>query len=64
MSANPIIFFIFYILIVVAVLGYGLVFRKIIFKSSSLFNLGFDGLVGIFILTIYSYISHFFTHIT
>ena len=60
MSANPIIFFIFYILIVVAVLGYGLVFRKIIFKSSSLFNLGFDGLVGIFILTIYSYISHFF----
>ena len=60
MSANPIIFFIFYFLIVVAVLGFGIVFRKIIFKSSSLFNLGFDGLVGIFILTIYSYVSHFF----
>ena len=60
MSANPIIFFIFYFLIVVAVLGFGIVFRKLIFKSSSLFNLGFDGLVGIFILTIYSYVSHFF----
>ena len=60
MNSSPAIFFIFYIISVISVLGFGLFFRNIIFKNSNLFNIGFDGLIGVFILTIYSYLSHFF----
>ena len=59
MNSSPAIFFIFYIISVISVLGFGLFFRNIIFKNSNLFNIGFDGLIGVFILTFQSYLSQF-----
>ena len=60
MIPNIIIFTSFYILIIFSVIGYGLFFGKFVNKESTTYNLGYSGLVGIFFLIIYSYISHFF----
>ena len=60
MIPNILIFTSFYILIIFSVIGYGLFFGKFVNKESTTYNLGYSGLVGIFFLIIYSYISHFF----
>ena len=49
-----------YFFITFSVLGYGLFFEKIYEKKSTGKNLGFTGLLGIFFLILYSYISHYF----
>ena len=60
MIPNILIFTSFYIFIIFSVIGYGLFFGKLVNKESTTYNLGYSGLVGIFFLIIYSYISHFF----
>ena len=41
-------------------MGYGICFKKIIFKNKENFNIGYLGIIGIFFLIIYSYLSNFF----
>ena len=54
--------FIFYYLIIFSIIGYGLIFTRLVFDYKIL-NIGYLGLYGFFILIIYSYISHFlFSH--
>jgi hypothetical protein len=60
MIPNFLIFTFFYILIIFSVIGYGLFFGKLVNKESATYNLGYSGLIGIFFLILYSYISHFF----
>ena len=60
MTSNIISFFIFYKIILFSVLGFGFLFEKIIYKKISYDQLGYTGLIGIFFLILYSYISHFF----
>ena len=57
---NFIILFSSYILCLVSVLGYGLFFNKIFLAEKIKIDIAFSGLLGIFFLTIYSYLSHFF----
>ena len=53
------ILILYYFLILVAILGYGLFFSKI-FKIKSINNdFGYVGLFGIYVLIIYSYLSNF-----
>ena len=60
-NSNFVTFLLAYLFITLSVLGYGLIIEKIYLKRNVGKNLGFTGLVGIFILIIYSYISHYFT---
>ena len=57
---NIIVFFLSYLLVIISVLGYGLVFEKILYNKEIGKNVGYTGLIGIFFLVIYSYFSHFF----
>jgi len=57
---NISIFISSYILVICSVLGYGLFFEKFFYKKNVGQNIGYSGLIGIFFLIIYSYISHFF----
>ena len=50
---------IYYFLILISMLGYGLFFLTIFDKKISTRNFGYVGLFGIYILLIYSYISNF-----
>ncbi len=50
-----------YLFISFSVLGFGLLFEKIYNKKDFGIDLGFSGLLGIFLLILYSYISHYFT---
>ena len=60
MNLDLLVFFSFYFLAIFSVIGYGLFFANLTnFKSISQ-NQGFLGLVGLFFLTIYSYLSNFF----
>ncbi len=58
--ANFFILTFYYFLSIFCVLGYGLFIRKLFIDDSIKINYGFTGLIGIFFLIIYSYISHFF----
>ncbi len=60
MTFNIITLFIFYKIILIAVLGFGLLFERIFNRRTSFDQLGFTGLTGIFFLILYSYISHIF----
>ena len=60
MISNFILFSFFYFLIIFSTLGYGLIFVKIFDKKNIDINYGYIGLIGVFFLIIYSYISHFF----
>ena len=57
---NILTFFLVYLLISFSILGYGLLVERLHKKKNLGEELGFTGLLGIFVLIIYSYISHFF----
>ena len=57
---NFIILTFYYFLSIFCVLGYGSFVKKLFIDDSIKINYGFTGLIGIFFLIIYSYISHFF----
>lgn len=55
------IIFIFYIFIIIfSTIGYGLLFSKYIYKDFLSFNLGYQGILGFFILSLISMITIFF----
>ena len=60
MVSNYIIFFISYFLIVLSVVGHGVLAIKFTKTNISTEEIGFVGLVGIFFLIFYSYVTHFF----
>ena len=58
MEFNIYNYFVFYVLIIFSVVGYGLFFSHITNTSKIFKNFGYVGLLGLFFLTIYSYISN------
>ena len=60
MVSNYLIFLISYFLIVLSVVGHGILAIKVTKTNLSADEIGFVGLVGIFFLILYSYITHFF----
>ena len=60
MVSNYIIFFISYFLIVLSAVGHGILAIRLSKTNISTEEIGFVGLVGIFFLILYSYITHFF----
>ncbi len=60
MVSNYLIFFISYFLIVLSVVGHGALAIKFTKTNVSMDEIGFVGLIGIFFLILYSYITHFF----
>tara|TARA_B100000941_G_scaffold247837_1_gene193068 strand:- start:221 stop:1903 length:1683 start_codon:yes stop_codon:yes gene_type:complete len=60
MVSNYLIFLLSYFLIVLSVIGNGVLAIKLTKTKVSLDEIGFVGLVGIFFLILYSYITHFF----
>ena len=61
MSNNFAILIFFYFLSAASTLGYGFLLKRLLVSKSVNFDYGFKGLLGIFFLTLYSYISHFIT---
>ena len=61
MVSNYLIFFTTYFLIVLTVVGHGALAIKFTKINIPMDEIGFVGLVGIFFLILYSYITHFFT---
>ena len=60
MVSNYLIFLLSYFLIVLSVVGNGILAIKLTKTKVSFDEIGFVGLVGIFFLILYSYITHFF----
>ena len=60
MVSNYIIFLISYFLIVLSVVGHGVLAIKLTKTNISTEEIGFVGLIGIFFLILYSYVTHFF----
>ena len=60
MVSNYLIFFLSYFLIVLSVIGHGFLAIKLSKINISKDEIGFVGLVGIFFLILYSYLTHFF----
>ena len=60
MSIKLIHIILFYFLSIISTLGYGFFFKKIFTNRNTDLDYGYCGLIGIFFLTIYSYLSHFF----
>tara|TARA_Y100000816_G_scaffold282667_1_gene258637 strand:+ start:55 stop:1740 length:1686 start_codon:yes stop_codon:yes gene_type:complete len=60
MVSNYLIFFISYFLIVLSVVGHGILAIRLTKTNISTKEIGFVGLVGIFFLILYSYVTHFF----
>ena len=60
MSIKLINIILFYFLSIISTLGYGFFFKKIFTNRNTDLDYGYCGLIGIFFLTIYSYLSHFF----
>ena len=60
MVSNYLIFLLSYFLIVLSVVGHGVLAIKLTKTNVSIDEIGFVGLVGIFFLILYSYITHFF----
>ncbi len=58
MSLNFLIFFLSYLIILISILGYGSFFLSFENNKKDYFNLGHIGLIGIFFLIIYSYLSN------
>ena len=59
-SLNFLLLLIAYLFITFSILGYGLFLEKVYEKKTIGKDLGFTGLLGIFFLILYSYISHYF----
>lgn len=57
---NFLSFIIFYFVCIYSVIGYGFIFKKLFLNKSYENDYDYLGFYGIFILIIYSYISHFF----
>ena len=57
---NIFIFIVSYFFIILSVIGYGLAFGTSFYTDKKVINFGYTGLLGLFFLTIYSYISSFF----
>ena len=57
---NFLLFTIFYFVCIYSVIGFGLIFKKLFLNESYKNDYDYLGFYGIFILIIYSYISHFF----
>ena len=60
MISNYLIFLISYFLIILSVVGHGFLAIKFTKAGLSIEEIGFVGLVGIFFLILYSYLTHFF----
>ena len=60
MVSNYFAFIITYFLIVLSVVGHGLLAIKLTKTNLSTEEIGFVGLIGIFFLILYSYVTHFF----
>ena len=60
MGLNFYSFFLFYFVIIFSVVGYGLFFSHVTNISTISKNFGYAGLLGLFFLIIYSYLSNFF----
>ena len=60
MVSNYLIFLVSYFLIVLSVVGHGILMIKLTKTNVSTDEIGFVGLVGIFFLILYSYLTHFF----
>ena len=58
MGSNIYYFFLFYFLIIFSVVGYGLFFSYLTNTKNLSKNFGYSGLLGLFFLTIYSYLSN------
>ena len=60
MHSSFIILTFYYFFSIICTFGYGLFVKRFFINKNIKINYGFIGLIGIFFLTIYSYISHFF----
>ncbi len=60
MSLNFFIFFSFYFLILISILGYGYFLLSFEKSSDNISNFGYVGILGIFFLIFYSYLSNWF----
>ena len=60
MNLNILFFLLSYFLIILSCVGYGVFISNKLSSHLKINCLGFKGLIGIFFLIIYSYISHFF----
>ena len=60
MVSNYLIFLVSYFLIVLSIIGHGVLAIKLTKTNISTDEIGFVGLVGIFFLILYSYVTHFF----
>ena len=60
MVNNYLLFLISYFTIILSVVGHGILAIRLTKAKVSLDEIGFVGLIGIFFLTLYSYITHFF----
>ena len=58
MSFNFLILLLYFFIIITSVIGYGLILDKFIGKKKISQNLGYLGFLGLFFLTLYSYVSH------
>ena len=58
MSLNFLIFFAYYFIILLSILGYGYILLSFEKINKNFLNLGYVGLIGIFFLIIYSYLSN------
>ena len=61
MVSNYLIFLVSYFLIILSVIGHSILAIKLTKTNVSEDEIGFVGLAGLFFLTLYSYITHFFT---
>lgn len=60
---NIFFLFFFYFFIIFSITGFGLFFSTVFFKKNTDFNIGYNGIFGLFFVSIYSYISsNFFSH--
>ena len=57
---NFFIFSTYYILILISIIGYGLCSLKLLKIKVNFVNFGYIGLLGIYVLIVYSYFSNFF----
>ena len=60
MSLNFFIFFTYYFIILVSIVGYGSIFLSFEKKNKSKYKIIVIGLVGVFFLIVYSYLSNIF----